>query len=243
MNVIPVVDLLHGLAVHAVRGERSQYRPVQSILAQGADPLTIALALQAATDSPAVYLADLDAILEGKGNWELLRTLSRQLPGALWVDAGISGAPGALQVLETGAAQVVAGTESLESLGALESIGKAAGWDKVLVSLDVLHGVVLSKAPELSGKEPLTGLEILAGMGCDRFILLTLDGVGAGNGPDWSLLEPAAKRLPGATLIAGGGARGMEDVNHCAAIGLQGILVGTALHRGWISAAEMAGAA
>ncbi len=243
MHVLPVVDVLGGLAVHAVRGERSNYQPVRSVLTQGADPLILGLALQRATDSPAVYLADLDAILDDKGNWDTLRSLAKHLPCELWVDAGISDAHGALQVLETGAAQVVAGTESLKSLESLRIIGEAAGWNRVLVSLDVLHGTVLSKTPELSGKPPLDCLEILAGMGCDRFILLTLDGVGAAKGPDWSLLEPARKRLPQATLIAGGGARGMEDVRQCAGLGLHGILVGTALHNGWITAGDLAGVA
>ncbi len=243
MHVIPVVDLLHGQAVHAVRGERDRYQPVQSVLAQGADPLDLAVALRAETDSPAVYVADLDAILEGNGNWDVLRNLARELPGELWVDAGISEAQGALRVLETGAAQVVAGTESLETLGSLEGIGNTAGWDRVLVSLDVLHGVVLSKAPELRGKAPVEGLEVLAALGCARFILLTLDGVGTGRGPDWPLLETARRMLPRAMVIAGGGARGMDDVRRAAGLGLGGVLVGTALHRGWITAKDLKSAA
>ena len=33
MRVIPVIDLMGGVAVHAVRGERERYRPVRSLIA------------------------------------------------------------------------------------------------------------------------------------------------------------------------------------------------------------------
>lgn len=237
--VIPVVDLRGGVAVQAVRGERERYRPVASVLAPGAEPVAIAAALRTETCCEAMYIADLDAILGGRGHGDTLRSLSRVLACELWVDAGVSDPAGALQVLANGAGQVVVGTECLERLEDLAAIGDAVSPDKVLVSLDVLRGTVLSKAPGLAGEPPLVGLERLAGLGLGRFILLTLDGVGTGGGPDWALLEPARQRFPQATLIAGGGARGMEDVRHAATLGLNGVLVATALHRGWISAKDL----
>jgi len=245
MDVIPVIDLMGGLAVHAVRGERKSYLPARSVLAASADPVELALAMQAETGAPAVYAADLDAIVEGRGNRDVLRAMARALPCELWVDAGVTGAAGpdgaldALRVLEAGAARVIAGTESLASLDALEAIGREAGWDKVIVSLDVKGGRTLSKARELAGAPPLESLDRLAATGCPAFILLTLDGVGAGKGPDWPLLEPARKRLTGAALYAGGGTRDMDDVRRATAMGLDGVLVGTALHRGLITAATL----
>ena len=44
MTVIPVIDLLGGEVVHAVRGEREKYRPVKRLLAPGSNPLDIARA-------------------------------------------------------------------------------------------------------------------------------------------------------------------------------------------------------
>jgi phosphoribosylformimino-5-aminoimidazole carboxamide ribotide isomerase len=239
MPVIPVVDLLGGVAVQAVRGQRERYQPVRSILAPGADLFGLAAALQAQTASQALYLADLDAILSGQGNWDTLGRLSRELPCQLWVDAGVSGPAGAERVLAAGAGRVVVGTECLEELSALEAIGEAVSRDKVLVSLDVLGGVVLSKAPGLAGQPPLEGLASLAGQGWSRFILLTLDGVGTGGGPDWGLLEASRRLLPKAVLIAGGGVSAMADVRRATALGLDGALVATALHRGWITARDL----
>ena len=41
MRVIPVIDLKGGTAVHAVRGERERYRPLQSRIAEGSDPVLV----------------------------------------------------------------------------------------------------------------------------------------------------------------------------------------------------------
>jgi len=53
MQVIPVLDLLDGHVVRAVRGERAAYLPIRSSLAAGSEPLAIARALLAASDAPA----------------------------------------------------------------------------------------------------------------------------------------------------------------------------------------------
>ena len=239
MPLIPVMDLRQGVVVQAVRGQREQYRPVESLLASGADPLAIAQALLAETGAKAMYVADLDAILDGQGNWSTLRTLSRELACELWVDAGVSGPDGASRVLAGGAGRVVVGTECLESLEDLAAIGREVSPDRVLVSLDVLGGKILTKAPELAGQTPLIGLGHLAELGWSRFILLTLDGVGTGTGPDWDLLASARLALPQAVLIAGGGVKGIEDLHRAGAMGLNGALVATALHRGWIKSGDL----
>ncbi len=42
MQIIPVIDVRHGQAVRAVRGDRSNYRPIVTPLAASADPLEVA---------------------------------------------------------------------------------------------------------------------------------------------------------------------------------------------------------
>ncbi len=67
MRIIPVIDLMNGLVVQAIRGERDQYGPVHSILVPDAKPLSVAQALQDETCCNEFYIADLDAIL-GRGS-------------------------------------------------------------------------------------------------------------------------------------------------------------------------------
>lgn len=92
MLVIPVLDLLDGHAVRAVRGERSAYRPIESPLAATSEPVAVARALLAASGAQTpqtLYVADLGAILGHGAHVETLAALRRALPGTeIWLDAG-----------------------------------------------------------------------------------------------------------------------------------------------------------
>lgn len=235
MQCIPVMDLLGGLVVQAVRGERATYKPVNSVLCETAEPLAVAEALAAATRCRSMYVADLDAIQGGPGHFGLLAGLGRALSLELLVDAGASKPEDVGRVLAHGAAKAVLGTETLPSMGALGEIIKTASQNSILPSLDVRGGKVLSRAPELAAAKPLDALARLVDLGLSRFILLTLDVVGTGGGPDFALLGAARERFPEIEIIAGGGARGMEDMRRARELGLAGLLTATALHRGWIT--------
>ncbi len=67
MILIPVIDLMHGQVVRAVRGDRQSYRPIVSTLCEGSDPVVVARALCAHCDSNRLYAADLDALTGGTG--------------------------------------------------------------------------------------------------------------------------------------------------------------------------------
>jgi phosphoribosylformimino-5-aminoimidazole carboxamide ribotide isomerase len=234
--LVPVLDLAGGLVVHAVRGQRERYLPVESVLVDVAEPLAVAVALHACSGAAALYIADLDAILGRGENAAAVRAIARGVACELWLDAGTADAAGALAARACGAKRIIVGTESLPTLEALDEIAAAVGRENMMISLDVLGGKLVSRAGRLSGLPPLEALEKLAASGWERFILLTLDGVGAEGGPDWALLAPARRLAPKAELFAGGGVRGPQDMRKASELGLEGALVGTALHRGRLAA-------
>ena len=89
MLIVPVIDLMGGQVVHARRGDRSNYRPLESALVRSSDPLGVVAALLAAAPFPAIYAADLDAILQrGEHRAVLLGMVDRFPALTLWVDAG-----------------------------------------------------------------------------------------------------------------------------------------------------------
>src|SRR6476646_6037010 len=69
--LIPVIDLKDGGVVHARAGKRADYRPLETPFGLADDPVAIARALLAVTDSPILYVADLDAIA-GTGHQQRL---------------------------------------------------------------------------------------------------------------------------------------------------------------------------
>src|SRR5258708_15280562 len=68
MRIIPVLDVMNGLAVRAVGGRRSEYRPLVSRLCASAEPLKVAHAFRRLGHAE-LYLADLDAIGGGGTGW------------------------------------------------------------------------------------------------------------------------------------------------------------------------------
>jgi phosphoribosylformimino-5-aminoimidazole carboxamide ribotide isomerase len=53
------------------------------------------------------------------------------------------------------------------------------------------------------------------------------------------MLQAARAAFPRLRLIAGGGVRDPEDLRRLAAAGADGVLLATALHRGWIAAPDI----
>jgi phosphoribosylformimino-5-aminoimidazole carboxamide ribotide isomerase len=65
VKIIPVIDVLGGRVVHAVRGRRKEYQPLKSTLCASTDPVDVAAALKALGFGE-LYVADLDAITRGQ---------------------------------------------------------------------------------------------------------------------------------------------------------------------------------
>ena len=76
MKVIPVIDVLNGIVVHAVRGIRKEYQPLQSVLTKSVEPLEVAMAFKNIGFSD-LYVADLDAIIDCSTNFNTLKKNKR----------------------------------------------------------------------------------------------------------------------------------------------------------------------
>lgn len=232
---------MNGQVVHGVQGHRERYRPIESVLTPSSAPLAVAQALQKETGCSAFYIADLDAI-QGTGHHvEVIRTLTDRLGVDLWVDAAITDPASARRIIDAGAARAIVGSETLPSLEALREIRDTLLPGQLLLSVDVGVDGVLSRCPALRGLAPQAALDVLSSEGLSQVILLTLDQVGTGRGPDWSVLEAARAAFPHLSFIAGGGVRTPEDIRRLAELGVAGALVATSLHRGWITGADLRG--
>ncbi len=124
------------------------------------------------------------------------------------------------------------GTETLTSLDHLHKLLGEFPPESLPVSLDVSAGRVRSPAAGLDGALPAEGARLLAAAGVSQLIALDLDGVGAGGGPHWALLEKILEAFPPEQVIVGGGVRGAADIGELHRMGLRGALVSTALHTG-----------
>lgn len=224
MEVIPVIDLQQGHVVAAVRGQREAYRPIVTPLCAGSEPLVLARTLTALCATHRLYAADLDGILGRGVQVAVVRALLDAMPGLeLWLDGGFADPAAVRAVLaqlgDTGQRVVpVFGSESLASVAALQQVG-----DGVL-SLDRRQGRNLDPA----------GCWDHPGDWPRRLIVMTLDRVGANEGPDLQTLADVRARAPGAWLVGAGGIRDAQDLARAEAAGAQAWLVASALHQGRI---------
>jgi phosphoribosylformimino-5-aminoimidazole carboxamide ribotide isomerase len=248
MQIIPVLDLAGGIAVHAQAGDRARYAPVESGLAPGrvGDAAALLRAFHATLGIHECYVADLDAIQGGAVQRTLLRELAEfhtGFAGALLVDAGTHTQGGALEVLSCGASEVVVGLETLHAFADLSAIISLVGSSRVVFSLDlrlgnpVLHNTLQdARGP---GPEAVSLAEQAATAGVVTILLLDLGRIGTGCGVDLGLLESLRRRLPGIRLLAGGGVLTRRDLERMRDVGCDGALVASAIHTGRLTAADL----
>lgn len=235
MQLIPVLDLMDGVAVRAVRGARAAYRPLVSRLAPGHDPATLAAAMCRHAAARTLYVADLDAIVHGRPQPRALAAILAALPGAtLWLDAGFADAAAAdalRATLGADAARVVPvfGSESLRSADALARC--FASSDAAVLSLDRRDGRRLDPAGAWDAPAAWPR----------RVIAMTLEQVGSDAGPDLATLRGLRERAPRAALYGAGGIRDAADLAAARAAGAAGWLVASALHDGRLPAARDGG--
>ncbi len=237
MKVIPVIDVLNGVAVHGIRGERERYQPLKSTLCRSADPLDIALTFESLGFS-SLYLADLDAILGKSANFNIYRQIMTQTRLDLMVDAGIADITKAKKVLATEVSKIVIGSETLNSLDFLGQAVKAFGEDKVVVSIDLKKGKVLSVSEAIASMDAVSFAQKLRKIGVNQIIFLDLDRVGTEHGINLALLRSVLEKT-GVEVLVGGGIRSLQELEELRKLGVSGALVATILHNGKLEVDEL----
>lgn len=227
MQIVPVIDLLDGQVVRAIRGQRADYRPVVSQLCQGSAPIDVARALLAHCASQTLYIADLDA-LTGRGpQLRVLAALATALPDVeIWLDGGFSTPDdAALALVAAGPrANPVIASESLADADAVAAF--TARWPHAILSLDRRHGEALGASDCWTDNRHWPS----------RLIVMTLDRVGSFDGPELDTLAEVRARAGDRHLIGAGGIRHAADLDAGRQAGAQAWLVASALHDGRLPA-------
>jgi len=143
----------------------------------------------------------------------------------LWVDNGIAEAAAARAWQARHRARLVLGSESQRDTACLAALDPAA----VILSLDFRGETLLGPA---ALADPALWPETV--------IVMTLARIGAGEGPDWARLQEIRAKAEGRRVVAAGGVRDAADLERLAAMGIEGVLVASALHGGALPPAVLA---
>ena len=212
------------MIVHAKKGERASYQPIQSQLTNSSQPLDIVSALLDVYPFEQLYIADLDAIQKRdkshKRNYSVIAAIKRSYPKLqLWIDAGIS-EPEDLDIWNMPNIYLVLGSENFEKINSYLIIRELLE-NKFILSLDFFsdgyHG-------------PLELMKDTTHWPQD-VVVMSLANVGMNQGINKVLLTEITEQAPHKKIYAAGGVRNQEDLQILKSIGITGTLVATSLHQ------------
>ncbi len=222
MLVIPVVDLMGGVVVRAIAGRRDAYRPIVSPLAASSAPCDVVAGFLRLLPFTVIYVADLDAILGRGENMSAVRSLADKFPEiAFWLDAG------SRSVAPRSPFETIIGSETMRREAPPPDLSAQT---RAILSLDFQNGNLLGPPALAASPRPWPA----------RVIVMTLERVGLGDGPDFATLA-AIKALAGRReVFAAGGVRGADDLAALARSGVAGALIASALHDGRLGPRDFA---
>ncbi|MGP3667928.1 MAG: HisA/HisF-related TIM barrel protein [Candidatus Bathyarchaeota archaeon] len=239
MEIIPVMDVLNGVVIHAIKGEREKYKPVKSMLCTSPKPGDVALTFKN-LGFKSLYIADLDAIINEKLSLNMVYEIKNVWSGVnLMVDAGKFSLTHAEKLLKSGVSKVVIGTETLENLNRLTSLSSKVVAENFIISLDFKGEKILTNLESLKGFSPVKALKFFLDLGFKNFIYLDLLKVGSLEGVELDIVSNIVKCKGEASLIVGGGVKSFNEILKLRDVGVDGVLVSTAIHKGLIGRKEL----
>jgi len=216
MKIIPVIDLKGGVVVHARQGQREHYQPIDTPLCRASSVYHVINAFLGIYPFGTFYIADLDAITCSGSHDSLIKEIVTHFPEIMfWVDSGYQ-------------------RYSKQPDNYLPVLGSECYRDENILELgDFNNNFILSL--DYSSTESLGAKRLFSnqdGLWSDNIIVMTLNRVGSDQGPDLNKLNEFLMQYPHKNFIAAGGIRNKQDLINLKAIGVEQVLVATALHFG-----------
>ncbi|MHA1272415.1 MAG: HisA/HisF-related TIM barrel protein [Promethearchaeota archaeon] len=233
-RIIPVIDIKNSIVVHAIKGERAKYCPLKSQLISTHDPLELALFFKNQMGFSELYIADLDGIINKKPNIKIISKILNNSNIKLMLDPGISEIKDFSIYLNLNLNKIILGIETIKNLKIIENALDELSNSKIIISIDMYKGIILSKSDIISKLNPIDLVRDLNEIGVNEIILLDLFRVGQKCGGIPQLFLKIRDNFNGDILI-GGGIKNIQDIELIYRNNFSGVLIATALHDGSIN--------
>jgi len=221
MKIIPVIDILNNMAVHGKGGDRENYKPLKTVLCNSSNPIDVAKKYRE-EGAEKIYIADLDAIMKKGNNFHIIRKIN----GYKILDIGITTKLEIENLKSLNICnRIILGTETLRDLDLLNR-------RDIILSLDFKEGKLLSPM-NYNLEEILNRLDKTIPL-----IVLNISSVGTQKGIDWVLIREIINKTDN-PIYVGGGIRDEGDLKECHNLGIQGVLLGTVIHKGILNLREI----
>ena len=232
-KIIPVIDILNSKAVHAIKGERENYKPLKSVLFETTDPTNIIKTLNIKYNFNEFYIADLDSILKKKLNIQTLKQIGDIENVKTIIDPGIVTTEEIKSFKQINFRALILGLETIKNLETVNRSLEFLGANKIIVSIDMYKGKILSNAKEFKNYPIIEVIKKIEKLGVEELILLDLFRVGLKLGGVPQLYKDILQNFNG-NIYVGGGIKNLNDILQYKAEGFSGVLIATALYDGTI---------
>ncbi len=205
------MDIMDGIVVSGKGGERDKYKPLKSVICNSCNPIDVAKAYKN-LGAKKVYIADLNAILGNGNNLDIIKKIDFLYK---IVDFGIRDRKDYEKVREF--FTPIIATETVKDISLFKE-------KDIFISLDFKNGKLLNYNLEdiiniINKNVPL--------------IVLDISSVGSQRGVNIDLVNKIINIVNNPVYV-GGGVKGEEDIKTLEDLGVTGVLVGTAIHKGII---------
>ena len=223
MKIIPAVDIMEGKCVRLLRGDPKKNKIYYD------DPLEAAQLLEN-QGIELLHVIDLDAALGFGQNIEVIQKILENLTAKVQIGGGIRTLQKADQLLNLGSYRVIFGTAAIKNPDLIREAVKKYGSESIAVAIDEKNGKVAfhgwKKDSNINYLELAKSFETLD-VGCLIFTPISVDGTL--KGPQ---IEKTAELVKSVTVpvIASGGVAKLQDLVELSKIGVDGVIVGTAIY-------------
>jgi phosphoribosylformimino-5-aminoimidazole carboxamide ribotide isomerase len=208
-------------------GQRELYRPIETPLSRTSHPVDVVAGVLSIYPFATFYIADLDAIGGRGNNHAAIVQVKQAFPQVtFWLDSGIADIDGAKKWLQQDLGHLVLGSETQADTTVVDRFFEDP---RFVLSLDFR---------ETRFQGPST-LLTQADRWPQRVIVMTLDRVGSGSGPDMERLRATKTAAKARAIYAAGGVRDAHDLRALANAGMAGALVASSLHDGRVTTTDI----
>jgi len=230
--VIPAVDIKNKKCVQLIQGDPDKKHVELD------NPLKVA-ERWINEGAPMIHLVDLDkAIYQTNTNEEVIREIIKSVSVPVQVGGGIRTVDDALNLINIGAERVILGTSAVKNPDIVEDLSSKVGKEKIMVALDAKDGKVVIKGwKEKTEYAPVEIGKILEEKGAGSILFTNVDVEGLLKGVDIRPVRELVEAL-NIPIIASGGITTYDDLLKLKEIGVDGVVVGSAIYKNIIDLKE-----
>jgi phosphoribosylformimino-5-aminoimidazole carboxamide ribotide isomerase len=232
-KIIPVIDILNCKAVHAKKGERTKYRPLESYIFETPDPIEIITNLKQKFNFNEFYIADLDSIINKTPNIQILEGLLEIPNIEIILDPGVVDITDIILFSELKIKSLILGLETIKSFNIIRQSLQVLNQNSIIISIDLYQGQVLSQSRDIKKYTLVDLVRKIESFGIKNIILLDLFRVGQKIGGIPPTYVKILQNFNG-NIFVGGGIKNTKDILDYREQNFSGVLIATALYDGTI---------